>query len=141
MFLFIPLGGIGEELAGYKGYGYATIVEILSAALQAGNFMKMLSGRDSQGKLIPYHLGHFFIAIDTEAFMGLDEFKKTSGDILRELRNSRKAPGEERIYTAGEKEYDIWQTRKEKGLPLTEASKKDIITVNKLLDLNFELPF
>jgi len=136
-----PLGGIGEELAGYKGYGYATIVEILSAALQAGNFMKMLSGRDYQGKLIPYHLGHFFIAIDTEAFMGLDEFKKTSGDILRELRNSRKAPGEERIYTAGEKEYDIWQIRKEKGLPLTEASKKDIITVNKLLDLNFELPF
>ena len=29
-----PLGGIGEELAGYKGYGYATVVEILSAALQ-----------------------------------------------------------------------------------------------------------
>ena len=25
-----PLGGIGEELAGYKGYGYATVVEILS---------------------------------------------------------------------------------------------------------------
>lgn len=32
-----PLGGIGEELAGYKGYGYATVVEILSAALQAGS--------------------------------------------------------------------------------------------------------
>ena len=31
-----PLGGIGEELAGYKGYGYATVVEILSAALQQG---------------------------------------------------------------------------------------------------------
>ncbi|MDR1133420.1 MAG: Ldh family oxidoreductase, partial [Synergistaceae bacterium] len=31
-----PLGGIGEELAGYKGYGYATAVEVLSAALQAG---------------------------------------------------------------------------------------------------------
>jgi len=136
-----PLGGIGEELAGYKGYGYATIVEILSAALQAGNFMKMLSGRDSQGKLKPYHLGHFFIAIDTEAFMGLDEFKKTSGNILRELRKSRKAPGEKRIYTAGEKEFDIWMERKEKGLPLTEASKNDIINVNKLLDLNFNLPF
>jgi len=24
-----PLGGIGEDLAGYKGYGYATVVEIL----------------------------------------------------------------------------------------------------------------
>ncbi|MBI9009994.1 MAG: Ldh family oxidoreductase [Tenericutes bacterium] len=136
-----PLGGIGEELAGYKGYGYATIVEILSAALQAGNFMKMLSGRDTEGKLIPYHLGHFFIAIDTEAFMGADQFKKTAGDILRELRNSTKAPGEKRIYTAGEKEYDVWMERKEKGLPLTEASKKDIITVNKLLNMNFDLPF
>lgn len=136
-----PLGGIGEELAGYKGYGYATIVEILSAALQAGNFMKMLSGRDESGNLRPYHLGHFFIAIDTEAFMGLEQFKKTAGDILRELRKSKKAPGEERIFTAGEKEYDVWQIRKEKGVPLTKASKNDIITVNKMLELNIDLPF
>ena len=67
-----PLGGIGEELAGYKGYGYATIVEVLSAALQQGNYLKMLSGIGEGGKKVPYHLGHFFIAIDTEAFMGLD---------------------------------------------------------------------
>lgn len=136
-----PLGGIGEELAGYKGYGYATVVEILSAALQAGNFLKMLTGRGEKGELIPYHLGHFFIAIDTEAFMGLDSFKKTTGDILRDLRNSQKSPGAERIYTAGEKEYDIWQIRKEKGLPLTAASKNDILTVNDKLDLKIKLPF
>jgi LDH2 family malate/lactate/ureidoglycolate dehydrogenase len=35
-----PLGGIGEEMAGYKGYGYATVVEVLSAALQAGSFLR-----------------------------------------------------------------------------------------------------
>ena len=35
-----PLGGLGEETAGYKGYGYATVVEILSAALQQGAFLK-----------------------------------------------------------------------------------------------------
>ena len=95
-----PLGGIGEELAGYKGYGYATVVEILSAALQQGNYLRMLTGLQD-GKKVPYHLGHFFIAIDTEAFMGADAFKKTAGDILRELRGSQKAPGEKRIYTAG----------------------------------------
>ena len=39
-----PLGGVGEETGGYKGYGYATVVEILSAALQQGSFMKMLIG-------------------------------------------------------------------------------------------------
>jgi LDH2 family malate/lactate/ureidoglycolate dehydrogenase len=72
-----PLGGIGEELAGYKGYGYATVVEILSAALQTGSYLKMLTGMQD-GKKVPYHLGHFFIAIDTEAFMGLEAFKKTT---------------------------------------------------------------
>ena len=136
-----PLGGIGEDLAGYKGYGYATVVEILSSALQAGSFLKMLTGKDDSGNLKPYHLGHFFIAIDTEAFMGLETFKKISGDILRELRNSEKAPGQEKIYTAGEKEYLIWQERKEKGVPLNQACMEDIKTVNKMLGLNKKLPF
>lgn len=130
-----PLGGIGEELAGYKGYGYATVVEILSAALQAGSFLHMLSGKDAEGKKIPYPLGHFFIAIDPEAFMGADSFKKTAGDILRELRASKKAPGCDRIYTAGEKEYDIWKFRKDKGVPVGEAVQKEFIAMRDELGL------
>ena len=39
-----PLGGVGDELAGYKGYGYTAVVEILSAALSGGKFMKALTG-------------------------------------------------------------------------------------------------
>ena len=81
-----PLGGIGEELAGYKGYGYATVIEVLSAALQAGSFLKSLTNVDEKGNKKPYHLGHFFLVIDPEAFLGLDSFKKTCGDILRALR-------------------------------------------------------
>lgn len=136
-----PLGGIGEELAGYKGYGYATVVEILSAALQSGNYLRMLTGINEKGEKVPYHLGHFFIAIDTEAFMGLEAFKKTAGDILRELRASEKAPGEERIYTAGEKEYLIWQERKDKGVPIGEAVQKEFIEVRDALGLPHHFPF
>ncbi len=130
-----PLGGIGEEMAGYKGYGYATVVEILSAALQAGSFLHMLSGKDAQGNKIPYPLGHFFIAIDTEAFMGAESFKKTAGEILRQLRASKKAPGQERIYTAGEKEYEIWKFRKDKGVPVGEAVQKEFIKIRDELGL------
>ncbi len=115
-----PLGGIGEETAGYKGYGYATVVEILSAALQQGAFMKMLLGV-KDGKKIPYPLGHFFIVIDVGAFTEADDFRKTTGDILRELRASRKMPGHDRIYTAGEKEYLTWMERKDKGVPFNDA--------------------
>jgi len=129
-----PLGGIGEDLGGYKGYGYATVVEVLSAALQQGNFLTMLTGK-KDGKNVPYHLGHFFIAIDTNAFMGLEAFKKTAGDIMRELRASVKAPGETRIFTAGEKEWDIWQDRKDSGVPINEAVQKELCKVRDTLNL------
>jgi len=136
-----PLGGIGEDLAGYKGYGYATVVEILSAALQAGSYMKMLTGLGEHGEKVPYHLGHFFIAIDTEAFLGAESFKKTTGDILRELRASTLAPGENRIYTAGEKEYLIWLERKDKGVPVGEAVQKEFTQVRDALGLPHRFPF
>jgi len=121
-----PLGGLGEETAGYKGYGYATVVEILSAALQQGQFLKALNGLDENGKKIPYHLGHFFIAVDINAFVEPEKFKKTTGDILRQLRASAKAPGQQRIYTAGEKEYLAWLERKDLGVPMNDSLKKTI---------------
>jgi L-2-hydroxycarboxylate dehydrogenase (NAD+) len=138
---FAPLGGTGEELGGYKGYGYATVVEILSAALQAGSYLKMLTGVGEHCEKIPYHLGHFFIAIDPEAFLGADSFRKTAGDILRALRASKLAPGEERIYTAGEKEYMVWLDRKDKGVPIGENLQKELIAVRDSLGLPYRFPF
>lgn len=136
-----PLGGIGEDLAGYKGYGYATVVEILSAALQQGMFLKALSGMDEKGNDQPCHLGHFFIVLDPEAFMGLDVFCKTTGDILRNLRASLKEPGQPCIFTAGEKEYLIWQDRKEKGVPISEGVQKEIIEIRNKLHLKYRFDF
>ena len=46
----LPLGGMGEETAGYKGYGFTTVVEILSAALSGGQFLKALSGVGEDGR-------------------------------------------------------------------------------------------
>ena len=131
----VPLGGTGEETAGYKGYGYSTIVEILSSALQGGNFLKMLSGFDTNGQKSPYHLGHFFIAIDISAFINPADFKKTTGTILRQLRNSKKAPGHDRIYTAGEKEYYCQLERMKKGIPLNPELQEEIKIMIKELDL------
>ncbi len=136
-----PLGGLGEETGGYKGYGYATVVEILSAALQQGAFLKGLLGFEN-GKPVPYKLGHFFMAIDVAAFVDVAAFKKTSGEILRELRNSKKAPGAERIYTAGEKEHLAWLERKNKGVPVNDALIKHINVMRAECKLtNYSFPW
>ncbi len=125
-----PLGGIGEETGGYKGYGYATVVEILSAALQGGGFMKALLGYEN-GKKVPYKLGHFFIAINIENFINLSEFEKITGTILRDLRNSQKMPGQDKIYTAGEKEHLNFLERSKNGVPINDTLWQEMLVVVK----------
>jgi LDH2 family malate/lactate/ureidoglycolate dehydrogenase len=134
-----PLGGIGEETAGYKGYGYATVVEILSAALQQGAYMKMLLGF-KDGKKVPYCIGHFFIVIDISAFTDPEDFKKTTGNILRALRASKKMPGQTRIYTAGEKEHDTWLDRKDKGVPFSTELLEEFRGICNTYDMKEYLP-
>ena len=136
-----PLGGTREESGGHKGYGYATVVEILSAALAGGQYMKALSGVDPDGHSRMYHLGHFFWVLDPEAFMGGDTFRKTAGEICRELRASEKIPGKDRIYTAGEKEYLCWLERREKGVPFNESLQKDFTEIRDRLDLPYRFGF
>lgn len=128
------LGGIGEALGGYKGYGYAMVVELLSAVLQDGAYGKALDGKDADGNKAPYHLGHFFIAIDTEHFLGEELCRKKAGEIIRAVRNSKKAPGAERIYSAGEKEHLVRLARKD-GVPINESVQKEIIAIRDELGL------
>ncbi len=137
----LSIGGLGEETGGYKGYGFTTIVEILSAALAGGPFMKALSGKDENGNNKLFRLGHFFFVINPEFFMGLDTFRHTAGDICRDLRASEKAPGQERIYTAGEKEHLAWLERRDKGVPLSENLQKEFIALRDECKLELRFPF
>ena len=66
--------------------------------------------------------------------MGEDIARKKAGDICRSMRASKKAPGAERIYTAGEKEYEIGIARTS-GVPINESVQKEIIAVRDELGL------
>jgi LDH2 family malate/lactate/ureidoglycolate dehydrogenase len=139
---FLPLGGAGESMGGHKGYGLATIVEILSASLQSGAFLNGLTGIAADGSSQPFRVGHFFMAINIESFLPLEEFKATTGQILRELRNSQKAPGQPRIYTAGEKEYEMEKVTRVKGIAVNANLQKEIKFLQTELGLSqYQFPF
>ena len=131
----LPLGGKGEETAGYKGYGYATVVELLSSALQEGIYLRDTIGIEEDGQK-RLKVGHFFLAINTESFIGIDSFKRTAGDIMKDLRNSPKEPGAKRIYTAGEKEHLAYLERIKIGIPLNKSLQDDIKEMQRALNLN-----
>jgi len=129
----LPLGGLGEETGGYKGYGYSTVVEVLSAALQGGPFLRAITG---------VNLGHFFIAIDISAFTELESFKKTAGEIMRNLRKSKRMNDCPRIYTAGEKEHLAWIERREKGVAVNRSVQEELLAIRDELGLtSYDFPF
>lgn len=126
-----PLGGAGEEMGGYKGYGLALFVELLSSALCDGKMSNELGGVDrATGEKIPMPLGHWFIAIDIERFLPVDTFKKRTGDFLRLIRDGAKDPsGPGRIWTPGEKEHDYLVERKRKNGTLVPAALQKDMTL------------
>jgi LDH2 family malate/lactate/ureidoglycolate dehydrogenase len=126
----LPLGGAGEILAGYKGYGLAAAVEIFSSAFSNGPFMKDLTLDKG------YKLGHFFFAMDIDKIIPIDIFKKIAGNIVRDLRSSKKAAGQSRIYTAGEKEYEMVIERKKVGIPVNMSILNDLKIMRKELGLD-----
>jgi len=135
----LPLGGEGETYGGHKGYGLSTIVEILSACLQSGAFLLSLSGVDENGNPSRFKVGHFFMAINIENFIPLEEFKQNIGSLLRQLRAAKKSPGHTRIFTAGEKEFLVEKRVRSEGVPINENLRKDLIHIKEVLNL-FDLP-
>jgi len=131
----LPLGGAGELFAGYKGYDLATIVEILSASLCGGAFMKDLLGFAPDGSRRPYMLGHFFLAIDIEHFIPPELSKQITGGIMRGLQGSHKALGQARIYVAGEKEHEMEQKVRERGIPVNQSLRRELQTMRDELGI------
>ncbi|MBY8990149.1 MAG: Ldh family oxidoreductase [Candidatus Lokiarchaeota archaeon] len=137
----LPLGGEGESTSGHKGYGYATFAEILCAALQDGIFLRDTAGIEENGQN-RLKVGHFFLAINIGNFLPVTRFKEVAGNIMRELRSSKLAPGKNKIFTAGEKEYISEIERRDTGIPINKSLQKDIKVMQRELKLNnYSFPF
>jgi L-2-hydroxycarboxylate dehydrogenase (NAD+) len=132
----LPLGGLGDLMGGHKGYGLATMVEIFSAAFQDGTYLWGLTDTDKDGKQQFLRIGHFFLAIDIGHFIPLNNFKKITGNMMRELRASPISPEQSRIYTAGEKEFYNTQRVQAEGVEIPPGVQKALKTLKSELNLN-----
>ena len=130
----LPLGGLGEILGGHKGYGLAAVVDIFAGILTGANWGATVGETQGPG---PANVGHFFGAINPEAFMPLTEFKPRMEQFTRSLKLLEKLPGAEEIYIAGEKSAYTEEVRKKMGVAL------DLETIKMLKQLGTEtsVPF
>jgi LDH2 family malate/lactate/ureidoglycolate dehydrogenase len=132
----LPLGGPAIT-SGYKGYGLAIAIEILSAVLPGSLYGPLIHTMwDSSS---PSDLGQFFMAINVAAFDDPAAFKARTSDLLRLLKESPPAAGSEQILVAGEKEQRATETNRREGVPLEE---KVVAALEKMAEkYSLPLPF
>jgi LDH2 family malate/lactate/ureidoglycolate dehydrogenase len=113
----LPLGGYGTDNGGHKGYGLGALAEILTGVLAAGWFGAALTIRESPDA--PSGLtSHFFGAIRIDALRNVTEFKHEMDRELRTFKQSAPAPGQTRVYVAGEIEHENEIAYRRDGIPL-----------------------
>ena len=110
----LPLGGEGEAFGGYKGYGMAIMIDILCAVLGGAPF-----GTDvCDTEVSSARVAHFFGAIRIDAFREASAFRRDMDTMLERLRACPTAEGAERVYFAGEKEFEHERICGEQGVPV-----------------------
>jgi LDH2 family malate/lactate/ureidoglycolate dehydrogenase len=100
----LPLGGGEEETGGHKGYDLSVMVDILSGILSGGLYGPLVYSMQKEGK--GAGVCHFFGAFRIDAFVPENEFKEHLDDYIHRLKGASKRPDAEKIFVAGEKEYD-----------------------------------
>jgi L-2-hydroxycarboxylate dehydrogenase (NAD+) len=125
----LPLGG-SRESGSHKGYGLAVLVEILCGVL-TGTITALNENQDPRG--------HFFGAIRIDSFRPVAEFKRDMDRLIRELKSTPPVEGQQRVYVAGEIEFETAKERTAKGIPLLESVLKGLREVSEELGVLYDL--
>jgi LDH2 family malate/lactate/ureidoglycolate dehydrogenase len=129
--LLTPLGG-SRELGSHKGYGLGVMVDILSGVLSGAVYGDLFLRTDMAARRHG-NVGHFFGAIDIARFRPWDEFSAAMDDMLRALKATPPAEGEERVWAAGEPETECEQQRRVEGIPLAPALVEQVNEIARAL--------
>ena len=134
----LPQGWVADENgmdcddADRKGYGLGIIVELFTSIFAGGTTSPHV--RNSGNADTSFCLW----AIDYGIFGNKTEIKNRMSTLLRELRESPKADGKDRIYTHGEIEIESRKEKLESGIPVNEKTLEELKMIGKKsgLELN-----
>jgi len=135
----LPLGGAGELLSGHKGYGLALLVDIFCGVLPGAGYATRIYPKTPEGKPLPADVGHFFGAWRIDGFRPLEKFQAAMDDIIRLLKGTPRAEGQERIYIHGEKEFEAAERYRAEGVPLVGKVYEDLRAIGGETGVGFDI--
>ena len=123
----MPLGGAGELHSGYKGYGLAIMVDILCAVLCGAPFgLGVADTATSSGRV-----SHFLGAIRVDAFRDPAAFRQDMDRLIQGLKECPPAEGAERVYFAGQKEFEAEAECERLGVPVLRKTYDQICEIGR----------
>ncbi len=108
--LLLPIGG-------YKGYGLNVIIGMLAGVLNGATFGRNVVdfNKDFAAR---NNSGHMILAMRVDNFQPVETFKREMDRVIREIRESERMEGVDRIWLPGEMEYHRVRERLEQGVPI-----------------------
>jgi len=107
-------------LGGYKGYGIAMVVDVLTGILLGAQFgphiAAMYEGFDQKRKL-----ASLVIAIDPATYISADHFMLQMDAMVDELHAQPTGPGFERVLVAGDIELELEERHRRDGIPVVAS--------------------
>jgi LDH2 family malate/lactate/ureidoglycolate dehydrogenase len=125
----LPFGGTREN-GGHKGFGFATIADIMSGIL-SGNRPGFIADRS---------YSQFVMAFKIDAFMDVSDFKSDMDLLLERLTTIKPAPGHDRVLYAGLPEHEETIKRKKSGIPYHREVVQWYNSMSSELELGISLP-
>lgn len=121
-------------IGGHKGYGLALMVGILAGTLQGAAM-----GRDvvdfNKDHTTPTNTGQAILAIDLAAFGDSAGFMSAIDELVRDIRDSEKLPGTERIWLPGEQSHGRRLEYQRDGIPISDGVRRELDALAHELDL------
>jgi LDH2 family malate/lactate/ureidoglycolate dehydrogenase len=109
--MMLPLGG-GPDTSGFKGYGLAAAIDLLTGVLGDGGFASSVAGMWDTGS--PTSVGQAFLVLDPAAFGPVGAFHDRVRAWRNEITGVERQPGVERILLAGDREWDADERQQER---------------------------
>ena len=125
-------------IGGYKGYGLNVVIGMLAGVLNGGFFGRnVVDFNKDLGT--PSNSGHMIFAMRVDNFRPVDDFKGEMDRSIREIRNSERMEGVDRIWLPGEMEFHKIRERRKHGIPIATAVVQQLRELATELELSDRL--
>ena len=136
----LPLGS-DREMGGHKGYGLASMVDILCCVLSGANWGPFAPPfalrQEIPARSVGKGIGHFFGALQIDGFIDKVEFKKQIDEWIKVFRNTKPAPGTNGPLIPGDPEREAEANRGKEGIPLIAPVVNDLLDISKKTGIPF----